>query len=234
MNINELYDLAHEITSDMEYINKYTFLTYHNIIKCRYLDINDTITVKTPINAYIQTYETVLLIPNFINNFLVTLFIRPLTILEKPLTYGITTLPFGIGSLTEDFKYGDTLFVVEGMGDLGALKLLNPNINVVALMTNSFAKNSYEVYASITDSIVMIPDNDLAGMSQLQKIKTNFSKHNVDFKYFTQFGNLKDLGEVVDLLIDYRKGSIHLKEEIELIKSYYNFNTSLFYTKYLR
>lgn len=233
MELLELYESANKIDNTYYNVlrNKYILLASLGITPGAYLDINDVISTNNlPIKNYVEKFKEVILFPNFINNKLVDLFIRPINKLETPLTYKTTDFlfPYGIGQLREGFKFGDTLFVVEGIGDYGALKLIDKNIDVVAIRTNSFPKNSYEFFASLTNNIVMIPDNDKAGLGGLNKVKNTFSKLEVNFNYFKQFGDFKDTGDFVDLLINYKKTkSESLRKEIELARNYYLTNIKL-------
>lgn len=222
MTAKELYQVAGEIPEALKFHNKYTWLAYYNLIEARYLDINDTFRLKTPINDYIKKFGAVLLLPNFVNGWLVDLAIKPLDTKESMLTFDFKQLPYGIGSLRADFKYGDALYIVEGVADWAALKLIKPDIDVVAIKSNSIPKAAYTLYASLTNKIILVPDNDDAGKSQLKTIKKRFIELGVDTYIISQFGNMKDTGELINLLMRFEQTSNqNIKDDIEIIKNYF-------------
>lgn len=222
MDLVGLYNNAHNITKEMSHRNKYTFLAYLNILKGRYLDINDVLTNDLDLGRYIERHGEIMLFPNYVNGKMVDIFIRPIDNLSTPLTYKLKDLPYGIGNLTSNFKYGDTIFVVEGIADYGALKLIDKDINVIALRTNGFPKSMYGLLASITNNIVMIPDSDEAGHVNIKKATRRFKELGVTFSYFEQYYKYKDTGDFATDVLEYTKTkSIELKEDIELASKYY-------------
>jgi 5S rRNA maturation endonuclease (ribonuclease M5) len=222
MTIKELYQAARVIPDELKFHNKYTWLAHHNVIEARYLDINDTFRLVTPINDYIKKFDAVLLIPNFVNGWMVDLVIKPLYTKESMLTFDFKHLPFGIGELRSDFKYGNPLYLVEGIADWAALKLIKPDLDVIAIRSNSIPKDMYTLYASLTNKIILIPDSDNAGHSQIKNIKNNFSKLNTDLYCVEQFSTMKDTGELIDLLMKFEKTSdTNIKDMIDITKEYF-------------
>jgi hypothetical protein len=221
MKIEYLYGIAHDITKDMEFINKYTWLGYHKVIPVRYLDINDTMEYDLPINNYIIENETILLFPNYLNDKMIDINIRPLDSKNLKI-FRKANLPYNIGNLSKDFKYGDPLYLVEGIGDLGGLKLIDPHVNVLAIRTNAVPKDMYPVLASITNNITLVLDGDDAAKKQINYIKNQFKTFGVSVNTIGQFGNLKDTGEIVELVMKYQetKDATHL-ELLNLINIYY-------------
>lgn len=222
MKLIGLYKEAHEISEDMMYENKYTWLGYNKIIKAKYLDINDTFVMNTKINPFIIKYEKVFLLPNFVNGKLLDLMIKPFNTNEQILEFKVGDLPYGIGEIPDTFKFGDTLFIVEGVGDYGGLKLIDRNVNVIATRTNAITSNMYKFISSITNRVVIIPDNDEPGRKHIRKMKTRFADLGVSVSIIEQFGSLKDTGEIVDIVMSYQKSkSSTLKTKLETIYSYY-------------
>lgn len=219
--IEKLYELCHEIPNSYKMKSKYTFLIKERILKGRLLTINDSLEKDTKINRFINSYNTVLIFPNYINKVLVDLQVKPLDSNERFLQLGNIKPPYGIGRLDKDFKYGDPLFLVEGIADFGALKIMNPRLNVVAIRSNALAKSYYPLLTSLTNNIVMIPDNDEAGLSQINTIKKNFNKLNTGFNIVIQYEGLKDTGDFIDLLMNYKKSPT--QDELDLIKDISNY-----------
>lgn len=220
MTLNELYELAKEIPEYLKYENKYAWLGYNNIIDVRYLDVDDILRVKTPINNFINEHGSVLLLPNIVNGKVVDLLVRAL---DSPqmINYREVNLPYNIGNL-KDFKYGDPLFIVEGPADAAGLKLVDPNIAVVALKTNDINKDAYQVYKSLTNKIVLVLDSDKAGQLQLVKMRLNLKELGISTYTINQFGYLKDTGEIAEITMSYEKSkNTELLIELNNINLYY-------------
>lgn len=220
MTLNELYELAKEIPEYLKYENKYAWLGYNNIIDVRYLDVDDILRVKTPINNFINEHGSVLLLPNIVNGHVVDLLVRALDSLQM-INYREVNLPYNIGNL-KDFKYGDPLFIVEGPADAAGLKLVDPNIAVVALKTNDINKDAYQVYKSLTNKIVLVLDSDKAGQLQLVKMRLNLKELGISTYTINQFGYLKDTGEIAEITMLYEKSkNTELLIELNNINLYY-------------
>ena len=228
MTLTELYNIGKKIPEYLKYENKYTWLGFKKIIDIRYLDVNDIFNIKTPVNNFINQYGEVLLIPNIINGKVVDLLIKSLKT-NQMLNYKEINLPYNIGQLN-NFKYGDYLFIVEGPADVAGLKLIDPSLPVVALKTNDINKESYQIYESLTNNIVLILDNDKAGKKQLLNIRLKLKDLGISTYVIPQYGKLKDTGDIVELAMLYEKnanseilielGNINLyyKSQIKLIK----------------
>lgn len=227
MTLEDMYNLAKDINKDQQLINKYLWAGYNKLLDVRYFDVNDTFTVQTPINDYVKKYGSIMIFPNIVNGKIVDLSIRTVE-QKKVLTYKIVDLPFGVGTLRDDFKYGDPLFLVEGVGDYCALKFIDKNIDVVAMMGNSVAKDMYETYASITNNIILLADNDESGRQTINSIEKRFRKLSVNVEVIPQFDTMKDTGDILDNIVEYQKTkSQDLKEYIALAVKYYQSQINL-------
>jgi hypothetical protein len=228
MNLEKMYSIAKPIPEHLKDHNKYTWLGYHKIINVRYLDVNDVIKNKMPINSFVSEHGAVLLFANIINGHIIDILIKALNT-KHILNYRAQNFPYHIGQL-QNFKYGDPLFIVEGIADVGGLKIIDPTIPVVALKTNDISKESYEIYKSLTDKIVLILDNDKAGQMQLTKIRLKLKDLGIQTFVIDQFAALKDTGEIIDLIMSYEKTkdqnkllllnniNLYYKGQIKLIK----------------
>jgi hypothetical protein len=222
MDMQELYDLAHEVPEHIKDENKYAWLGYHKAIEMRYIDINDSLTHKTPINGFINDNAEVLLIPNIINNEIVDLSIKALNS-KKILVYNkYMNFPYNIGNL-DGFKYGDPLVLVEGIADLAGIKLIRPDLHVVALKTNDIPKGMYEFYASLTNRIILLLDNDDAAKKQISRIMARLKEKGINVENADQLDSLKDTGEIIEYIMKYKISKDELaKEKVQLAKEYYN------------
>ena len=223
MTITELYNIAHDIPEQLQFENKYTWLGFKKIIEVKYLDVNDTMTHNIPISSYIQTYGAVLLFPNRVNGIIVDLYIRGLKNKEHPLQLGSKGFPYNLGLLNPNFTYGDPIILVEGIGDLGGIKLVNSDLNVVAMRSNSPSVEQFEIISNVTNNVILIPDADKAGTGTSKKVVREFGKLGVTVKVVPQYGDLKDSGEIVDMATVYiQTPSKSLEDKLELIYLYYN------------
>ena len=221
-NIGDVYGLCVDIPKRLLKHNKYTYLASKNIVKAKFLGINEVISKNTKVQNFITKYPNCLVFPNFFMDFLCDLTIRPLDSSEAILTLNNVKLPYNIGNIAKRLKYGDPLILVEGIADLGALNYIDPSLNVIAIRTNSIPKSMYEYYAMLTNKIIFLPDNDEAGKSQLNRIKSRFSALGVDMKVCEQFGDFKDTGDFIDLVMQYQiSKDISLLDDIKCASEYY-------------
>lgn len=223
MTLIELYGLAHEIPEKLQYYNKYTWLAYNQVIDCKYLDINDIITHETPVNQYITEHGVILLFPNIINGQIVDIFVRSInTTKSNPLKLGSTQFPFGIGNLKENFKYGDTLVLVEGIGDLGTLNFILPEVDVISVQSNALSKNHTMLLSQVTNNFIILFDNDTAGIKGANITKNRLERLGCNVKIAKQYGKLKDTGNLLEILITHLKQpNEELKKKLKMIIKYY-------------
>ena len=229
MNIEELYSLGRPIPKELKDKDKYLWLAFNGILEMKYLDVNDIFNKQTLINNFVVEYGPVLLIPNFVDKQMVDLIVKSVTG-KKIKQFNKANMPYNIGKLN-NFKYGDPLVIVEGVADLGGLKLIDPEINVVALKTNTISKAMYSFYESITDNIIIMLDADETAKKQTSILQRNLGKLGIRTTVIEQYGSLKDTGEIVELIMSYQKTkdasvlstlnniNLYYKSKINLIKS---------------
>lgn len=231
--LNTIYNKAHKITENDKYLNKYTYLAFNNIIEARYLSINDVITGDVKLTSYIVEHNKVLLIPHKLNGVVISLLLKPMLGPGNPLT--LTTnnhIPFNVGNFSKDFKYGDPIIIVEGVGDLGGLLLLNNNLNIISLNTSSLPKKQYDIVAAMTNKVLLLTDNDSTGETNAKLMQRTFRKNGVDAEILTQYNSFKDTGDLVDLLLDYKKtNNIYSKERLIEAQKYYKTLLDIYYRR---
>jgi 5S rRNA maturation endonuclease (ribonuclease M5) len=220
MNLKEIYSLGQEIPEYLKDHNKYTWLAFNKLIEMHYIDINDILNKKTPINSFVMQHGAALLIPNIVNNKIVDMTVKALNS-SATIKYKNVSLPYNIGNL-KNFQYGDPLYVVEGVADVAGLKLIDPNINVIALQTNTIPNDMLPIYQALTNNIVLLLDNDKAGQVQYGKLKRKLGELGINTFFFKQFGSLKDTGEIVELVMSYKKmGVVNILNELNNVNLYY-------------
>lgn len=227
MTIDEIYSKAHKIPKSLEFYNKYTWLGFNKLVDVRILDINDTFTNDFKFNDFIKRYKRVLLFPNFINSVMVDLMIKPIDTNDRILSFRNFDIPYGTKYFSKEFKYGDPVILVEGIGDLGALRLLSKDLNIIALKTNSVTDNIYDFISTITNNVIIIPDNELdrKAIRLAYHSKKKFAKLGVTLKIVKQFSNFKDTGTLLDVIVNSLKVSkeyfLSKSDLIESAKKYY-------------
>lgn len=226
MDLEQLYNLAKPLTYTDAFLNKYTFLAYNNIIEAKYLSVNNLPQLDTKLSSYIAQHSKILLFPSIIDGKIDTMVVRPMLTNGTPLTLTSGKLPFNIGNINKDFKYGDPLILVEGLADIGGLKLIDSTLNIISFNSSALANQYYEIVASLTYNVILVPDKDKAGEISVKKTRKEFKKFNISLKVVEQFQDLKDTGDIVELLLQYTKTDNKqvkqtIKQKLELIKVYY-------------
>lgn len=218
----KLYENANTLPSKASLINKYTFLIANNIIKAKYMSVSDILSNNSKLNSYIVDKKHVLLIPNFISGNIVSMFVRGVNDSKFPLKLGDTHLPYGLDSFNKDFKYGDPIILVEGLGDYGGLKLLDPTLNIIVMFSNTLPKSSYDIIGRLTNKFIVITDNDDAGLLGFRILKKSLNKYNATVTRVENFGDMKDPGEIAEMTLKYMKTKDQFtKNQLGIIKEYY-------------
>lgn len=198
--LNNLLQASREVPKELIMENKYTFAAPLNIAEVRYMDINDIIGVaETKLESFISEYGQILLFPNFVNDTLTDITIRSFDGVGH-LKLGQSSLPYNIGNLRPDFKYGDVIYLVEGIADLVTIKLIEPKADVIAMQTSTLGKKQIGVLTSLTNNFVLFRDNDKAGESGARKMSYSFRDNNASFIVYEQFADLKDTGDILEML----------------------------------
>lgn len=224
----EVYKQSKSIGEKHKFLNKYTWAGAYRLIDVRMFTLNDTFMKQTPLNDFVRRNGSILIFANKVQGEVASFTVQAIDS-KKILKSKRANLPYGIGHIREDFKYGDPLFVVEGIADWAGVKLIDKNIDVVAMETSEVAKDMYEVYASITNNIVLIPDNDEFGRRTVKRMKFRFRELGVSVSVIDQYDELKDTGDILErtMMVDKTK-SWALKEELRVITKYYRSRINMY------
>lgn len=80
---------------------------------------------------------------------------------------------YGLNEIPEDFKYGDTVVITEGLYDKEVMSIYLKELNIkaypIALLTSSLSNKKADVLSTITDCFIINPDNDKAGNNSIDK-----------------------------------------------------------------
>lgn len=221
-NFIKLYSKASNLPSNLALVNKYTLLVANNIIEGKYMSVSDILSNNSKLNSYIVDKRHVLLLPNSLNGNIVSMFVRGVEDSTFPLKIGDTSIPYGLDTFSKDFKYGDPIIFVEGLGDYGGLKLLDPSLNIIVLFSNSLSKASCDIVGRLTNRFIVITDNDEAGLIGFRTIRKNLSKYNATVTRVNNYGDMKDPGEIAEMTLKYMKSKDqYIKNQLGIIKEYY-------------
>ena len=219
--IQKIIESSREIPKSLLTFDKYTFAASLGLEDIRFLNINDTLQSDTGINPYISANGEVLVFPNYLFGELVSVFVKPLRNKKSFLKLGNFDIPMYLSNI-QDIKYGDFLYLVEGIADYISIKLLcGPNINVIPMMSSSLSDKQLKLVSSLTNNIVIISDNDEAGRISYFKMRKELVKYGVTLKQIKPPKEYKDAGDVLDIVKSYKEGNLENKSEIEYLKSYY-------------
>lgn len=220
--LQKLYNRTKPLPEYLRFENKYTFLVYHKVLPAGFIEVSDIFSKSSKLNNYIVDKEQVLIFPNYLNGKIMNLFIRGVNDSQFPLKIGENMIPYGLDYFNKDFKYGDPIILVEGLADYGGLKLLDPTLNIVVMFSNSLPKSQYELIAGLTNNIIVLTDNDEAGLVGYRTIKKSFKKYPVNVIRVEQFSSLKDTGDIVDLIMnDLKFNSGQKSQQLIVISQYY-------------
>lgn len=220
--LNKLYQQARPVPTELAYTNKYTFSASLRLIEVKYLDINDALTQgDNKLSGFIAEYGQVLLFPNLINGTLTDITLRSMDG-RGHLKLGSTQFPYNVGNLRKDFRYGDPIYLVEGIGDLVMMKLIDPDLDIIAMQTSAMGKRQIDFLKDITNNFILIRDNDIAGERGARNMGYTFKHFGVNLEVYNQFHELKDTGQILELVLENTiTPSDDLVDKITLYSKYY-------------
>ena len=204
----ELYKISSKIDADKAHLNKYTYLgNKFNFPHYRLLSLKDIMLngmhTRLPKNIlnFISEQGEVLLIANIIEGYIPLLQLRSIKGDKAFMAVGSQSkLFYGLGYLDKDFKYGDWIVIVEGLADADIGRGLYPNF--LATMTSKITHSQFEVLKLLTNRVILIGDNDKPGRIGTKNNRKRLQEAGFDVRLIFQYGDLKDLGDLGDLLLN--------------------------------
>lgn len=233
MSLTKLYDLAREIPKELAHYNKYTYASYRGLIDGRLVNINDILdNLDSEVLKVVEGFGAVLLFPTKVGDEIVS--IQLLTLFNedrKRTLLGNKEIPLFLQYLGSSFKYGDTIILVEGIGDVAGLKLLDNDLIVIPTNSDTISSKLLELIPKLTNNVIVIADNDEKnwGIKGANKTKRKLNNKGVNCNIITRYNNLKDTGDIIDLVIKYEKTKDSLIEkELNNILKYYKTSIELY------
>lgn len=204
----ELYKIAKPISDDKKHLNKYTFLgnkfnfPHYKILSLRDIMLNGMHTrLPKHILNFISEEGEVLLIANIISSYIPLLQLRSIHGEKRFIAVGSQSkLFYGLGMLDKDFKFGDYVCIVEGLADADIGRGLYSNF--LATMTSKITHSQFEVLKLLTNKVILIGDNDKPGRIGTKNNRKRLQEAGFEVHLIYQYGDLKDLGDLGDLLLN--------------------------------
>ena len=200
-NLKAIFNLGRPITEDSKfpYIHlayKYNKQNYRLIssgelfIRGKHLDI------PTYLYQYMSYHNEAIMIANIICDKVVSLVFRSINTNKEFMKVGTTRSTFyGLGELSKDFTYGKPILLVEGHLDRDMMATIYPN--TLGVMTNSLSNSQVELLKGLTNSFILMFDNDEAGIKGQRYAKYKLSGNRIyELKHDS---SLKDAGDLVKL-----------------------------------
>ena len=215
--MQEVFELGRLITVDST--NKYLHLAYKNKYKHYRLITYGEIFIKGKkleipefVKAFIQNNNQVLMMANIISGKVVGITFRTIEGEKDFLTWGNNKGNFyGLGQLDKDFKYGDTIILVEGLMDCDVVKQYYNN--TMAVLTSGLTKNQVAVLTRLTNNVILMFDNDDAGRKGT-KVSEQALGGKCNTRVFQHHNKCKDPGDIVKLELEH-------DEDYDFIEMYY-------------
>lgn len=222
-NLKAIFNLGRPITEDSKfpYIHlayKYNKQNYRLIssgelfIRGKHLDI------PTYLYQYMSYHNEAVMIANIICDKVVSLVFRSINTNKEFMKVGTTRSTFyGLGELSKDFTYGKPILLVEGHLDRDMMATIYPN--TLGVMTNSLSNSQVELLKGLTNSFILMFDNDEAGIKGQRYAKYKlFGNRIYELKHDS---SLKDAGDLVKL-------SMTNKLDYDLILNRYKLQLNLY------
>lgn len=200
-NLKAIFNLGRPITEDSKfpYIHlayKYNKQNYRLIssgelfIRGKHLDI------PTYLYQYMSYHNEAVMIANIICDKVISLVFRSINTNKEFMKVGTTKSTFyGLGELSKDFTYGKPILLVEGHLDRDMMATIYPN--TLGVMTNSLSNSQVELLKGLTNSFILMFDNDEAGIKGQRYAKYKLSGNRIyELKHDS---SLKDAGDLVKL-----------------------------------
>ena len=150
-------------------LSNYRILTIDNILSHSWQN-----TFPSHLLKFVADLGIVLLIVNMVDGKPISIIFRGISAKEFRVLSLPHNLPYRIGLLSSDFKFGDLIVCVEGPFDADIFSSIYPN--VVAVMASGLSGFQKQFLMSLTDSIALFYDNDDAGQKSLLKDFRTLSK----------------------------------------------------------
>lgn len=148
--------------------------------------------------SYIRMHGDCVMIPNIILNRIYSISLRNIQGKKQFLKMGnVSEVIYNLGNLSSDFKFGDTILLVEGNLDCDFVKQFFPN--TLALLTDTVSNNQITILKNLTTKVILALDNDDAGRKGAYVSQKKLEAEGISVVKFSHNSKLKDFGDLLDL-----------------------------------
>ena len=200
-NLKAIFNLGRPITEDskfsyIHYAYKYQPDNYRLITSGELFVRGRNLQIPQYLVQFMSYHGEAVMMANIISNKVINIVFRSINTNKEFMKVGSMKSTFyGLGKLSKDFKYGDTILLTEGHLDRDMMSIIFPN--TLGIMTSHLSRNQVELLKGLTNKFILMLDNDEAGREgqiyakrQLKGCKISELKHDIA---------LKDAGDLVKL-----------------------------------
>ncbi len=200
-NLKAIFNLGRPIIEDskfsyIHYAYKYKPDNYRLITSGELFVRGRNLEIPQYLVQFMSYHGEAIMMANIIADKVINIVFRSINTNKEFMKVGSMKSTFyGLGNLSKDFKYGDTILLTEGHLDRDMMATIYPN--TLGIMTSHLSRNQVELLKGLTNKFILMLDNDDAGRKgqnyakyQLKGCKISELKHDI---------KLKDAGELVTL-----------------------------------
>lgn len=170
--------------------------------------------------SYIKSHGDCVMIPNMIKGRIYSISLRNNQGQKQFLKIGnIADVMYNLNNLSEDFRFGDTILLVEGNLDCDFIKQFYPN--TLALLTDVVSNNQLTILKHLTSKVILALDNDDAGNKGFWISKKKLEQEGISVVRFNHNSKLKDFGDLADLQLkdptEYEFILAHYKAQLDVL-----------------
>lgn len=211
-----IFELGREITEDSTHpylhiayklkLNNYRLITDGELaIKGKDLEVPEYM------KEFLRFHGEALMIANIINEKVISIVLRSINTKKEFQKVGVMkNMLYGLGQMSENFKYGTPILLVEGHLDRDTMSEFYPN--VLALTTNKISNYQKDILTSLTNKFILMLDNDDAG-----RIGTKDAYYKLKGNKISEIKHLSNMKDAGDL----NKLELYNKSEYDWVVSQY-------------
>lgn len=201
MNLRKIFELGRPITEDnnfpyIHFAYKYKKANYRIITSGELLIRGRNLDIPQFVVEFITFHNEAIMIANIVADKVLSIVFRSTDQNKEFMKLGTTKSTFyGLGELSSDFRYGMPILLVEGHLDRDMMATIYPN--TLGVMTSHLSRSQVELLTGLTNSFILMLDNDEAGREGTKHAKYVLRGNKI---YIMKHDpSLKDAGDLVKL-----------------------------------
>lgn len=200
-NLRKIFELGRPITEDnnfpyIHFAYKYKKANYRIITSGELLIRGRNLDIPQFVVEFITFHNEAIMIANIVADKVLSIVFRSTDQNKEFMKLGTTKSTFyGLGELSSDFRYGMPILLVEGHLDRDMMATIYPN--TLGVMTSHLSRSQVELLTGLTNSFILMLDNDEAGREGTKHAKYVLRGNKI---YIMKHDpSLKDAGDLVKL-----------------------------------